>query len=137
MLLPSILTEVCLRTDCKERCSLPERKQNRLRFITLIKALVFVLAGMLIGSGISVRLHGQSSGNSSSSNSSKFEKLDPQTIILTTKVSMMDVTLNSLMSKVDHLQSEADTTEAMGAGIGVAITFLQLLGFLAARKERL
>jgi hypothetical protein len=47
----------------------------------------------------------------------------------------MDTTLQALLIKVDRLQSEADTTEAMGAGIGIAITLLQLLGFIAKFKQ--
>ena len=129
--LPSILSEVCLRKDCKERCPLPQKPYNTLKFHAIIRALIFILAGMLIGSGLVTHVHAQSL------HSTGQKILDPETIVLTTKVGIMEATLTSLVTKVDNIQSEADTTKAMGAGIGVTITLLQLLGFLVSRKEKL
>ena len=94
----------------------------RLKAQIMIKILIVLFAGMLIGGGLAIRLHGQGLNRLSANNSDM--------IIMTTKVGVMDTTLQELVRKVDHLQSEADTTEAMGAGIGLAITFLQPWGFL-------
>lgn len=47
----------------------------------------------------------------------------------------MEATVAEMNRKVDALKSEADTTEAMGAGIGLAITFLQILGFFAKSRN--
>lgn len=128
--LPPILSEVCLRKDCKERCPLPTKKYNTLALHSIIRSLISILAGMLIGGGLVSHIHAQSIH-------STVKIMDPETIVLTTKVGMMETVLTSLVTKVDNIQSEADTTKAMGAGIGVTITFLQLLGFLVSRKEKL
>lgn len=128
--LPPILSEVCLREGCKERCTLPTKKYNTLALHSFIRSLIFILAGMLIGSGLVSHIHAQPLH-------SVIKIMDPETIVLTTKVGMMETILTSLATKVDNIQSEADTTKAMGAGIGVTITFLQLLGFLVSRKEKL
>jgi len=108
---------------------LPPKKYNRLKLEAIIRALTFILAGMLIGGGLATHIHAQSLH-------SGIRTLDPETIVLTTKVGILETTLTSLVTKVDNIQSEADTTKAMGAGIGVTITFLQLLGFLVSRKEK-
>lgn len=121
-----IIGEVCIRKNCKERCPLTKPATFRLKAQIMIKILIVLFAGMLIGGGLAIRLHGQGLNRLSANNSDM--------IIMTTKVGIMDTTLQELVRKVDHLQSEADTTEAMGAGIGLAITFLQLLGFFARSK---
>ena len=110
---------------------MPQKSYNTLKFHAIIRALIFILAGMLIGSGLVTHVHAQSYHSTSQ------KILDPETIVLTTKVGIMEATLTSLVTKVDNIQSEADTTKAMGAGIGVTITLLQLLGFLVSRKEKL
>lgn len=110
---------------------MPQKPYNTLKFHAIIRALIFILAGMLIGSGLVSHVHAQSL------HSTGQKILDPETIVLTTKVGIMEATLTSLVTKVDNIQSEADTTKAMGAGIGVTITLLQLLGFLVSRKEKL
>ena len=92
--------------------------------------MIFILAGMLIGGGMVIHIHAQSFPHT-------VKVLDPETIVLTTKVGIMEVTLTNLVAKVDNIQSEADTTKAMGAGIGATITLLQLLGFLVSRKEKI
>lgn len=128
--LPSILPGVCLRSGCKERCPLPRNSYNKLKLQAITRALIFILSGMLIGSGMVSHVHAQSLHQ-------ELRILDPETIVLTTKVSIMEATLTNLVTKVDNIQSEADTTKAMGAGIGVTITLLQLLGFLVSRKEKI
>jgi len=128
-MITEILGEVCLRKDCKERFPLPCSKEKSIKLQLAIKALILMFAGMLIGSALAIRLRGQAYHPN-------IGKLDPETIILTTKVSMMETTLTTLVNKVDKIQSQADTTEAIGTGIGVSITFLQLLGFLVSRKEK-
>lgn len=95
----------------------------------VIKCLGLVLAGMLTGAFLAVRLHAQPLRGSGVSQG------DRDVIAVTMKVSMMEGTLAELNRKVDALKSEADTTEAMGAGIGLAITFLQILGFFAKSRN--
>ena len=108
---------------------MPPKAEHSIKFQTAIKALITMLAGMLIGGALAVHLKGQShSGGYPTS-------AEGEMIALTTRVSIMDGTLGELVKKVDHLQSEADTTEAMGAGIGFTITGLQLLGFFARGRR--
>jgi hypothetical protein len=126
--LPQILGQICLRKECKERYPLSATLERNLRFQAFLRALLLVCAGGLIGSGVSIRLHGQSVAHVT-------HLEDPNVIAISTRVTIMDTTLQALLIKVDRLQSEADTTEAMGAGIGIAITLLQLLGFIAKFKQ--
>ena len=107
---------------------MPKKLEHNLRFQAFLRALLLVCAGGLIGSGISMRLHGQSVAHIA-------HLEDPNVVAISTRVAIMDTTLQALLTKVDRLQSEADTTEAMGAGIGIAITLLQLLGFIAKFKQ--
>jgi hypothetical protein len=126
-MVPEILCDVCLRKNCKERHPLPPPTERMIRFHLTLRALVLVLAGMLIGGALAVHLRGQSPPSRKSA--------DVEMIAVTTKVSIMEGTLNELVKKVDRIQSEADTTEAMGAGIGLAITGLQLLGFFTKARR--
>ena len=95
--------------------------------VVVVRGLLFVLAGMLIGSALTLSLHAQSHNLSQG---------DREAIAVTIKVGALEASIADLTRKVDALKSEADTTEAMGAGIGLAITFLQLLGFFARGRVR-
>lgn len=94
-----------------------------------IRALILLLAGILIGGGVSMRLHGQPY------TSARTITTDPAVIVVATRVSILETNVAAMSAKMDHIQSEADTTEAMGAGIGLAITFLQLLGFFTKKGQ--
>lgn len=112
---------------------------NHSKIHFLIRSIVLVLAGALIGGGMS-HLHGQPSPSRSVTGSTQFhDTLDKmegeQLIVMTTKVAIMESTVAETSRKVDKLQSQADTTDARELGIGAAITFLQLLGFITPKKE--
>ena len=106
------------------------KEHSNVKIQLLIKALVLILAGMLIGSGLSMRLHGQSSIGYGVSKS----LTDPNVIVVATRLQILESNQKDLSNKLDHLQSQADVTEATGVGIGLAITFLQLLGFFTKQK---
>jgi peptidoglycan hydrolase CwlO-like protein len=108
---------------------LPQKTKNNLTLQAVIRGLLFVLAGMLIGGSLAIHVHGQGAP------APRITRQDADIIATSTRVNIMEQNLQSLVNKVDHLQSEADTTEAMGAGIGLAITLLQLLGFFAKSKQ--
>lgn len=129
--LPRILGQVCLRDSCKERCPLPERVSHNLKLQTAIRALILVLAGMLMGGSLAIHLHGQSKPHHLDLSDQAQDSL----ITMSVKVNMMDATVMSLSTKLDRLQSEADTTQAIGTGIGISITLLQLLGFFTKSRQ--
>ena len=103
-----------------------KEKRRAVTLVVVVRGLLFVLAGMLLGSALVLRLHAQPQHGLS----------DREAIAVTIKVGTLEASISELTRKVDALKSEADTTEAMGAGIGLAITFLQLLGFFARGRLR-
>lgn len=114
---------------------MPVKTNLSLRYQTAIRALILVLAGMLIGGTLAMHLHGQSQSSQASHVQERQNRQDQDLIGVQIKVSIMEGTIANLLTKLDHLQSEADTTQAMGAGIGIAITGLQLLGFFTKSRQ--
>lgn len=110
---------------------MPERVSHNLRLQTAIRALILVLAGMLMGGSLAIHLHGQSKPRHLDLSDQAQDSL----ITMSVKVNMMDATVMSLSTKLDRLQSEADTTQAIGTGIGISITLLQLLGFFTKSRQ--
>lgn len=101
----------------------------------LIRSTILLLTGMILGGFLVNRLHGQSHNNLTGTEYQHIETMSSITA-LNVKVSGLEATVAEISRKLDKVQSQADTTEAMGAGIGLAITFLQLLGFFVKSKER-
>jgi len=128
-MLEKLIPSVCLRKNCKERCPIAPKEQFSIKLQILSKAVILIMAGILIGGGVSLRLHGQPFANS------RVITTDPSVIVVATRLSILESNTKDISTKLDHLQSEADITEAMGAGIGIAITFLQLLGFFTKKGQ--
>lgn len=132
-----IFSNVCLRKECKERCPLLPKQTHYPKFQFMVRVLTLILLGMFLGSMLTIRLHGQGQPLSRMNNGYiPITQNQEQLVILSTKVTFIDSTVQDLSKKMDQLKTEADATQYMGAGIGIAITFLQLLGFLAKNKER-
>ena len=104
----------------------------------LVKAGTTMLVGVLFGCLLVSFITTRAKGQSNNSNNSHFNAVTVSTdiAVLTTELRSMKESVHDLSTKVDKIQSQADITQATGAGIGLAITFLQLLGLFVRTKER-
>jgi hypothetical protein len=131
-----ILEQVCIRENCTQRCPLTKKSELYTKLHIIVKGgttmLVGVLLGCLLTSVITMRAKGQPIPIT------HFNAVTITTdiAVLTNEVHGMKESMHDLTAKVEKVQSQADITQATGAGIGLAITFLQLLGLFVKSKER-
>lgn len=129
-MLNKILSLACTQENCPVRCGLSKHAKFLVRVHTVLSTLITFLIGIFIGSML---LYHHAVGQDF--NKFKQQQESGKVIELSVQVSMMSGILQTLSSKLDQVKSEADTTQAMAAGIGIAIMFLQLLGFFVKSKS--
>lgn len=98
----------------------------------IIRVIIMILSSFMIGFWIAPRSHAQVSNRSYYDTC---HDCSTNIAVLASQFHAQDETIRDVLRKMEALKSQADTTQATGVGIGITITFLQLLGFITTRKQ--
>jgi len=131
-MLNKLIASACPEDNCPVRKKLSKRSIFLIRLHTAMKSIVAVLIGAFISGMLMLHVKAQ---NTQTYTQFKQQQGQEKVIELSVQVSMLTSTVKDLSTLYAQLKSEADTTQAMGTGIGIAIMFLQLLGFFVKSKS--
>ena len=118
---------------------LPGKSRLQMALHLLVNAGTTMLVGVMFGCILVsfITMHAKAQSSSITTTSSHFNAITVSTdiAVLTTEIHDLKSSVHDLSVKTDKVQSQADITQATGVGIGIAITFLQILGLLVAQTK--